>query len=129
MVRLEGAKFTKIGSLDTNRSGATIIGTMVDQRELTRRDEPFFGGPFLSMREYYLYQIDEVLQSIKAGQTFREDPVMGYLIHLELRNLVRKTEALDDSETDFFLQHPDSHIGNTLLSEDGDISGLLDWEW
>jgi len=128
-IKLHDARFDMIGSLDTDSLGAMVIGNKAEPRDHTDRDEPYFRGPFSTMREFYLDLIHQELQAIKAGQTFRQDPVMGYLIHLELRDLVRETDALDDSETDFFLRHPDSHIGNWLLQEDGQITGVLDWEW
>jgi hypothetical protein len=128
-IKLESAKFDKIGSLDIDdNTGTIIVGNNADLREMTSREKPYFGGPFSTMREFYLYRIDQTLEAIRAGQTFRQGPVLGYLIHLELRRLVQATTVLDDEETEFFLQHPDSHLGNLLFTKH-EISGLLDWEW
>lgn len=128
-VKLYDVQFDRIGSLDADQSGRVFVGTTVDLRDITRPETPYFGGPFQSMRDLYLYQIDQVLNSIKAGTSFRQGPTLGYLIHLELRDLVTHTEALDEDETEFYLQHPDSHAENLLIADDGELRCLLDWEW
>jgi hypothetical protein len=128
-IKLYDVQFDQIGSLDADESGRVFVGRTVDLRDGTRAEKPYFGGPFQSMRDLYLYKIELVLEWIKAGTWFRPNPTFGYLIHLELKELVTNTEALDDDETTFFLQHPDSLGRNMLISEDGELECLLDWEW
>lgn len=128
-IKLSEAKFTAVGGLCLDQSGAITVGKLVDVRVSNAPDCDDLGGPFRSTRDRYLYHIEAVLCAIKADMLFRRAPLHAYLAHLEIKDLILASPDLRQSETEFYLKHPDASSDNILATESGAVSGLLDWEW
>jgi hypothetical protein len=130
MIKISEVSFDAIGGLKLDENGKIVVGGMVDSRDTNAPDQANLGGPFHSMREYYLYQIDACLAAIKAGMLFRRDLYTSFLAYRELRELVASSPVLNaEEDSKFYLVHPDGGASNILITEDGRISALLDWEW
>lgn len=130
MIKISEVSFDAIGGLKLGAEGKIVVGGMVDSRDTNAPNQVDLGGPFCSMRERYLYQIDACLAAIEADMLFRSDLSTMYLAYLDLRDLVKSTSLLDqDQETRFYLKHPDETLDNFLIMENGEVSAILDWEW
>jgi hypothetical protein len=128
-IKISEVKFAAVGGLCLDVGGEIAVGRLVDVRDSNGPDCDHLGGPFLSTRERYLYQVEAALSAIKAGTLFRNAPLRAYMAHLEVRDLILGCEALRASETEFYLKHPDSTSDNILISDTGAVTALLDWEW
>lgn len=91
-------------------------------------------GPFATVQEAYLAQIDHCLpligKGLMHGPSTHSDagPVPAYCMYLEMRSLVAGcTEMVTPGPT--FIKHGDEDTGNHLLvAPDGSITAVLDWE-
>jgi hypothetical protein len=130
MIKISEVGFDAIGGLKLDENGKIVVGGMVDSRDTNAPDQENLGGPFHSMREYYLYQIDACLAAIEAGMLFWRDLYTSFLAYREIRELVASSPVLnEEKDSKFYLTHPDGGASNILIAEDGRISALLDWEW
>lgn len=76
------------------------------------------------------YHIDACLSAIKANTLYRRTPLLAYLAYLELREMVASSSLLaHEHDQGYYLVHPDSTSDNVLIAENGEVTGLLDWEW
>lgn len=89
---------------------------------------PHFLGPFASSGERYIANIDLMLGQIAKSGTSLGHPAIVYLVHLWLREVVRSTLSLWVEE-EIMLRHADDRGDHIFLDAEGNISGLIDWEW
>ena len=130
MIKISEVSFDAIGGLKLSAEEKIVVGGMVDSRDTNAPDQVDLGGPFCSMRERYLYQIDACLAAIEADMLFRRDLYTSFLAYREIRELVAASPVLNEEENpQFYLVHPDGGASNILIMEDGRVSALLDWEW
>jgi hypothetical protein len=132
MVQLHQFSFTHGGSPSFNEEGAlTDIGPMrcVDhdgmiKRMTTASDDDvtplyFNAGPFTDAKSYYFHAINhqaEPDQSLQVG--------LQKLVRLFL-DWIPEVSA---HEHHFVLTHPDLDIQNIIVSQDGHIQGIIDWD-
>lgn len=124
-------KVQGIGSLWPNeaQSDPPQLGPLIQGSFLMTPDPPYFLGPFKTNKERYLTKIDLAMDYIRQGCSLRADPVGYLLAHLEMRDLVEGNEEMGREETEFFIKHADDKNDQYMLTEDGHIVGVLDWEW
>jgi hypothetical protein len=128
-IKLSSISFDKIGALGYDCNGEVIVGSLTDIRDTLPTGPPYFDGPFKTLRQRHTKHIDNILRAIEAGTKYRDQPLQAYLGHLRIREIVSASEELGRSETEFFLQHADARTHNLLVTEDHEISAILDWEW
>ncbi|KAI0145289.1 hypothetical protein GGR57DRAFT_303906 [Xylariaceae sp. FL1272] len=86
-------------------------------------------GPFGSSIQAARAVITSCLEKIASGEIAAHFPVDVYLAHrLRLEILEGHEEELN-SQTKFFLKHPDDKGDHILVDEDYNIVGIIDWEW
>lgn len=127
-LQLSSIRFDKMGSLDFDATGGIEVGPFIPAHPFNSPVAPHFGGPFRNVRDCFLWQIDNVLSLIKRGQIARRSPLLAYLAHLEARSLVAGCAEMAETQSAFYVQHPDSG-GRNVMALDGRITALVDWEW
>jgi hypothetical protein len=128
-IKISAVKFDAVGGLRLNGKGQTVVGGSVDIRETNLPGCLDLGGPFESTRARYLYRIEACLKAIEADMLFRVAPLHAYLAYLEVKRMVSACELLKEEEHDFYLKHSHAASHNILISQTGEITALLDWEW
>jgi hypothetical protein len=127
-IQLATRSFEAMGSLIPDpTSGKPIVGPLIDYRNANSINAPYFGGPFKTLRERYIYHIDNVIEGLKKGLICRRAPVLTYLAHLVAREMVMGCPELAEECTEFYLRQPDARADQFLI-EKGKISAVLDWE-
>lgn len=126
-IKISTLTLDAIGSLDRDASGKVFVGPSVDFPWYDAAGQALFGGPFRTLRDKYLFAIDNTLEAIRLGRMHRAGPLLPYLIYLDLRRLVRASRSLAQAENLFYLRHPDSTPINIMCTSD-DITALVDWE-
>lgn len=126
-IRISQLKLNGIGGLDVDEHGSVIVGSDTEFSFPTGGRFSDF-GPFRNLKERYLHVIERVLELIRNGLLYRARPILAYLVYLEVHRLVIHYAPLALEETEFYLEHPDSHCGNLLFSGKS-ISAYIDWEW
>ncbi|WVW79918.1 hypothetical protein I302_101888 [Kwoniella bestiolae CBS 10118] len=59
-----------------------------------------------------------------------DEEVYTYLVLLELRDIVKNAVSEElDGEGPFYVRHADDHWEHCLAGEDGEVKGVIDWEW
>lgn len=127
-IRISTLKYDAIGGLDIDLDGNLVVGSDVEFSLTSSRNPTGLHGLFRSLRERFLHIVDAMLDYIKRGIVYRTRPTLAYLVYLEIRRLIGAFSPLAAEETEFYLEHPDSHSGNILLSGSS-ISGYIDWQW
>lgn len=123
MAQLNQFSFDKIGSLQFNSGKVSSIGECKITDDIAMSPEVSFLqiGPFSSTREYF-----EALLEIQGMP--RQPFKIG--IHRLLKMMIHcisSSSETSKSET-FVLAHPDFDSQNVLVSEDGTLMALLDWD-
>lgn len=126
-IRMSRLKFAAIGSLDASDHGDIRVGVSADFMFVNDQGKPCFFGPWYSLRDRYLAVVNHILTSTRKGYMYRSGLLLPYLRSLELRWFLLSSTALARDKT-FYLTHPDLHSLN-ILSESGDVTGLVDWQW
>ncbi|KAK8853366.1 hypothetical protein IAR55_004070 [Kwoniella newhampshirensis] len=131
-IALSKLTFSAIGSLypcPSHPDGQPIIGPLCS-RTICLDFEPWFLGPFGSNKERYLTMIEYTLQEIREERLFQQKAVLGYLAHLEIKDMVERYQEWDDGEGEgFYLKHADDKGDHIMINEQGGITGVIDWEW
>jgi hypothetical protein len=90
-------------------------------------------GPFHSLHEYHTAEIDLILDLIRREETYAQQPVDAYLIHLFLLEILpcitRTVDPTELGESPYFLTHPDDKGDHILVDENFRITAVIDWEW
>lgn len=126
-VKMSSLTFDKMGSLTKSPDGKVTVGPLIPFGKMNDPAAPYFEGPFDSMRDGYNWRIGLILEAIKAGQIYRDAPLLAYLIMLELRSLINDCEEMSRKPSAFYIQHPDSG-GRNIMTSKGEISAVVDWE-
>ncbi|WWD08812.1 hypothetical protein V865_006925 [Kwoniella europaea PYCC6329] len=129
-ISLEKVRFDKIGSLTfSSASNQIIVGPLIERQPVITVP-PYFNGPFQNAKERYLRMIDSRLEACR-DRTFVEPPreVHIYLALLEFKELVGNDLDMEQDPGPFYIRHADDHWDHTRTKEDGEITGVIDWEW
>ena len=139
MAQLNAFKYSEGGSLLFDRSGSvTGIGPIrsVDvPAQLDRLNRGDYDdsalycvkGPFQDSRSFLKFTLDR-----QDHRCSGQDPPRKYL--RGVRQLLRlfidwiPTDGCSMSKTQFVLSHPDFALQNILVSEDGAVLGIIDWD-
>lgn len=129
VIKLSQAPFNAIGSPmlsheDTDRRlvGAAYMPT----DDFVNPEPPHFGGPFHTMRDFYLWRIETIVDLIKKGFVYRDAPLFFYLLHLELRRMVLNEASFAKQDDEYYISHPDP-AGRNMLVDRGAITAFVDW--
>ena len=126
-VKMSSLTFDKMGSLTRDQDGKATVGPLIPFGKMNDPKVPYFSGPFDCMRDGYNWRIGLILESIKAGQIYRDAPLLAYLIMLEVRSLINDCEEMSRKSSTFYIQHPDSG-GRNFMASEGEITAVVDWE-
>nr|XP_019050154.1 hypothetical protein I302_00575 [Kwoniella bestiolae CBS 10118]OCF29084.1 hypothetical protein I302_00575 [Kwoniella bestiolae CBS 10118] len=132
-ISLERVEFNLIGSptfSSTSTSDSILIVGPLIERQPAMTIPPYFAGPFSSVKERYLSTINSRLNACRA-RTWVEPPrdVEMYLALLELGELVENDEEMGEEGRPFFIRHADDHWDHTRTQGEGEVTGVIDWEW
>jgi hypothetical protein len=127
-IQISSLKFDAIGSLALDKEGTIIVGNTVASPWYDDRGNPKFGGPFRSLRDRYLFAINEALHCIRAGQMHRAGPLLPYLIYLELHRQVSASAVLGAQQTELYLAHADT-LAHNIMATPHKLTAIVDWEW
>lgn len=127
-IKLSALTFDAIGNLDKDREGKFIAGPAVDSPWYDETGNVVFGGPFRSLKDKYLFELDGRLKAIRAGRMHRASPLLHYLIFLDLHRSVSLNPELAKEESQFYLAHADTTPQNYLATSDK-LTAIVDWEW
>ncbi|OCF43222.1 hypothetical protein I317_02930 [Kwoniella heveanensis CBS 569] len=105
-----------------------IIGPLPDTF-LCEIEPPYFLGPFKCNRERYVATADYILSNIMSGVLYPDHAISNYLWHLELREMFLAFDKWGDEDGLFYLKHADDKGDHILANKEGNITGLVDWEW
>ncbi|KZV98979.1 hypothetical protein EXIGLDRAFT_266179 [Exidia glandulosa HHB12029] len=128
LVRLSEHPFSSIGVL---QSEGGEIGPVLDPEFVDCYDDTYTRiGPFPSSREYYHHLLRTILAEVRDGRRYISCPVDGYLVHLQLLEVIDLLYPTESQASDgqFFIKHPDDKGDNFLVDEDFNITALIDWE-
>ncbi|WRT65485.1 uncharacterized protein IL334_002428 [Kwoniella shivajii] len=126
-ISLENTQFDKIGS-PTFSNGDIVIGPLIE-RQPPLITPPYFNGPYRNLQERYLSTIDTRLNMLRARIfTTAQEELDSYLVLLELKEIILGSEELEKDGT-FFIRHGDDHWDHMRATEDGEVTGVIDWEW
>lgn len=126
---LEKVQFETVGSLhfDPLQPGKIIIGPVVEFWPRTG-ESPFYKGPYKTAMEHYADYFDTAMAQIIAGtRSLPELDLDHYLIALQAKSLVMACEDL--KEGPWYMKHADDSGDHFLVTEDGSVSGVIDWDW
>ena len=107
--------------------GTVKVGPSVSLR-FFEAPPPYFLGPFTTSGERYVANIDLMLSQIGESGTSLGHPAVVYLVHLWIRDVVTSTPALWVEE-EIMLRHADDRGDHIFLDKEGNLLGLIDWEW
>lgn len=127
-IKIAQLRFEAIGSLHTTENDSVEVGRDMSFAVPGPEGQPVFGGPYSTVKDRYLYAIDQMLASIRKGWTHRSHLVLAYLMYLEARRHVLDWAEIAKPASDHYLVHPDPHAGNVLI-QDIQVTGYIDWEW
>jgi hypothetical protein len=127
-VQLSNIHCEAIGSLVNDGNGEIKWGPHRNLGYPENQDAPYFGGPFYTLCDRYVYRIDALIKLIKKGLVYRKSPLLHYLAFMEARRLVMGDPVLSRRESTFYIRHPDCS-GANILANEVNIVGLIDWEW
>ncbi|WVQ96983.1 hypothetical protein IAU59_004092 [Kwoniella sp. CBS 9459] len=120
----------KIGCLIPAETGdGVVVGPLVARGCLRSPDPPYWLGPFTTLQERYLTQIESALRFILVGAVCPWAPVDAYLWHLELRELVKGCSVLAKRPDKLYIKHDDARGDHILRDDNGEITGIIDWQW
>ncbi|KAF6805919.1 nacht and wd domain protein [Colletotrichum musicola] len=119
MVMFSPLVFDKMGSITTNKSGGIDIGPMYDWLHDDVKVGAS-GGPFDS--ETAFWEENQTLDSGDNVWAKGKTKVMGAIMACYMQ---RNTER---EQPGFVLCPPDFNYQNIMVDEEGDITGLIDWD-
>jgi aminoglycoside phosphotransferase (APT) family kinase protein len=131
MSQLSKFKFDKIGSLhyEPENTNPTDIRQCIVVDELASIAAAQSGvnylriGPFDTSREYF-----EALLCIRKAPSDEFSIGILNLLRMMLECIPRSVGTPEDDHESFVLSHPDLDSQNVLVSEDGTLTALLDWD-
>ncbi|WWC68363.1 uncharacterized protein I206_102288 [Kwoniella pini CBS 10737] len=131
-IRLSNLKlpYRKIGCIypSSDPEGTTTTGPIVARGSFMRPDPPYLLGPFPTNKERYLAHIDAALHYISRG-ALQNLGIDEYLWHMELRELVNASKVLGEEPEQLYIKHDDEKGDHLMVNQEGEVIGILDWEW
>jgi hypothetical protein len=125
---LSSLRFNSIGSLQRDESEKIVVGDVVNTRVGLAPIAPYFGGPFKSVTELYLHNIEGILKAIRDGTIYRDRPLFECLAHSDVKAWLMEDKSMGLDQDEFYLWHPDSHSDNMMVGPDHHISSMIDWQ-
>lgn len=139
-IKLSSLTFPSLGSLypshhgypEDRSEGISItscprVGPSISLR-FFHPTSPYFLGPFHTAGERYLANIDLMLNKLEHGDRALGHPAVAYLVHLWYQHFVTSILSLWVSE-EKMIRHADDQGDHILSDPEGDLSGIIDWEW
>ena len=129
MLALEKVTFSSVGSPTFDESGNITIGPVIDTFPLLT-SYPFFSGPHTTARERYIKHFERRMQLINEDKWCMPSAKLeSYLEMLEAKTLVEQCGDNGLDEGPFYLKHGEPKGDHILYTENGEVSGVIDWEW
>ena len=125
---LSSLRFYSIGSLQLDENEKVVVGNVVNTRVGLAPIAPHWGGPFKSITEMYLHNIEGILKAIRDGTIYRDRPLFEYLAHLDVKAWLMGDKSMGLDQDEFYLWHPDSRSDNMMVGPDHQISSMIDWQ-
>ena len=126
-LELEKVTFASIGSPCFNDDGTIGIGSVIS-RFVQQEDAPYYHGPFSTARERYIRFFDTAMEQILAGRrTLPQHVLVDYLTALELKTLVSGCKELEHGP--WYIKHGEDKGDHFLVDDEGEIKGVIDWDW
>ena len=132
------AQFSSIGSLQPSATGKTIVGPLITLWEGLLQF-PWYKGPYHSQADRYISSIDIILGRMREGDLPKlirprqgdpdVDAVLLYLMLLDTKKMVEQNPKLSEPATSTFVKHGDMSGDNILVDAEGELTGIIDWEW
>lgn len=123
---LSSLSFGYVGSLHRHDDGSLRVGPVVAPT-VTLPEHPWFLGPFASAREFYLAYIDAAIEQTLAGLLhIPSRAIDAYIIYKVLRKLIETCPGLDSGP--WYIRAVDDK-GNRYLFKEGELTGVINWEW
>ncbi|RXK38985.1 hypothetical protein M231_03715 [Tremella mesenterica] len=119
MILISQLHLNSIGSLHLDQFGKIQIGPLIDIDIC----------PFKSSRDRFISQIDLILEDIEKGLRFVDDPQTAYLVHLQVKQWIMEDLTLGVEEEEFYIKHADDKGDHIMVDDEGNITGIIDWEW
>ncbi|OCF31876.1 hypothetical protein I316_06474 [Kwoniella heveanensis BCC8398] len=122
----------KIGCLyppSPNGAGGVVAGPMSTNSCLRSPKPPYLLGPFSTLQERYLAQINAALEFGLLGAFTRRYRVASHLWHLELRELVENCAILADKPDKLYIRHDDAKGDHMMRNDKHEVVGIIDWQW
>jgi hypothetical protein len=127
-IKLSALHFDSVGSLYINEAETAITIGPVTSLLVSRRQPPYFHGPFATAKEMYVDQFDTIMRNILNGaHSLPKNRVRDYLLAMEMRMLVSACSELDEGP--WYLKHGDDSAEQLLFTEEGELTGIVDWDW
>lgn len=133
-IKLSSLTFDSLGSLypapHSPTGGfdqSTVVGPSISLRFINP-DPPYFLGPFRTAGERYLANIDSMLHKLADGDRSHGHPAVRYLVHLWYRGIITSFPSLWGEE-EIMIRHADDKGDHILSDLEGNLCGIIDWEW
>lgn len=108
-------------------SARAMVGPSISLRFI-KPDLPSFLGPFTTAGERYLANIELMLHKLEGGDVSLGHPALVYLVHLWYREIVTSMSILWEME-EITIRHADDQGDHILSDPEGNLRGVIDWEW
>ncbi|TFK51545.1 hypothetical protein OE88DRAFT_1560816 [Heliocybe sulcata] len=129
VIKLRRHPFPLIGCL-ANPGDPSVGPLLADNTADAVDGELDLVGPFSSWTKYQIAIIDRQLDLISHREAYPRDSVEAYLVHRYLRDYIATYSPFQDLDRPaFFLRHMDDKGDHILIDDDGNITGIIDWEW
>jgi len=125
-IKLSALKFDSIGMLET-KEGKVAVGPLFPQTR-SQVVRTWF-GPFKSTADRYIAQIDHVLDQVAKKLFVPPDSEKVVLLHSALKTMIMNSPVLREEPGEYYISHQDPFGDHIMTTEDGHITGLIDWEW
>lgn len=134
MIQLAAKSFQGVGSLCYDANGDIIVGPLHTRHHFILRGAGL--GSYKTSAQCKLAQV-EYLMGLVRGRKLQWDlrwtrkrqldPVWMYVLLLEARDIINGSEEMNlDQPT--FLRHGDDHLDQLLVTDEGRLTAVLDWE-
>ncbi|KAK4684525.1 hypothetical protein P7C73_g5650, partial [Tremellales sp. Uapishka_1] len=126
---IENLTVPAIGSLHPTPKGNQLGVLVTPAYHYSLHDPPYFPGPFATNRDRYCCVVQIILDDILAGTRYVNNPVAGYLYHLEIMALVKGCPEMARKEERHYVKHADDSGTHVFVDQQGNVVGLIDWDW
>jgi hypothetical protein len=127
-ITLAKVSFDRVGSLAFTANQAEVtIGPCIDQVNLSDAP-PYFQGPFdTAMARYVSHYNTIMLQILQGRRAPKGRELELYLVALEIKTLVEGCAEMNVGP--WYIKHAEDRGDHILFDEDGQITGVIDWDW